>query len=273
MSLLTDRRAFLPLCLTLGALLCALPALADPTAVPAALKAQTITLQHVVLGDILNALHWDRPDVLPSGVTQITFRPDTNSLSVVATPAGLVEVRRIVTMLDVAPRQVQIKFALAHAADADLKASGLVFESAPLPSNLDTPIPDTRYATGGVALFLQTLTKQGAVTQAPVITTTNNAAASVTVSTLLPSQVVLSETFAVTPRINSDDSVTLALHPVLLDGTVKREIKTLRTVKSGDTLLIVLAPNARTVGGKSILLFVTPTIISTDKSTATMTVK
>ena len=121
-------------------------------------------------------------------------------------------------------------------------------------------MPDTRYAAGsGAALFLQTLTKQGAVTQAPVITTTNNGAASVTVSTPLPSQVVLSETFAVTPRINSDDSVTLALHPVLLDGTVKREINTLRTVKSGDTMVFVMAPNARTVGG-------TPTISTADSS-------
>lgn len=125
-----------------------------------------------------------------------------------------------------------------------------------------------------MALFLQTLTKQGAVTQTPVITTTtNNVAASITVSTPLPSQVVLSETFAVTPCINSDDSVTLALHPVLLDGMVKREINTLRTVKSGDTMVFVMRSNARTAGGKSLLLFVTPTIVSTDKGRALITVK
>ena len=61
MSLLTNRRAFLPLCLTLGTLLCALPVLADvsiPPPVPA-MQAKTLTLQNVVPSDILKALHRD----------------------------------------------------------------------------------------------------------------------------------------------------------------------------------------------------------------------
>ena len=66
MSLLTDRRAFLPACLTLGALLCAPPTFADAPAVPAAptAQAQTLALQNTVPSDILKALHWDqRPEV------------------------------------------------------------------------------------------------------------------------------------------------------------------------------------------------------------------
>jgi type II secretory pathway component GspD/PulD (secretin) len=275
MTLPPNRRAFLPACLTLGTLLCALPALADSPAVPAGVvQAKTLPLQNAVPGEILKTLHWDQAANLPAGVTQISAQPATNSLSVVATPAGLAQVRQIIKMMDIAPRQVQIKMALAHVTDADLKASGVVFESAPLPSLLTLPMPDTKYAAGSaVALLLQTVTKRGAVTQAPVITTTNNVAASIAQSTTLPSQAVLSETFAVTPRINSDDSVTLALHLVLLDGTAKREIKTLRTVQNRDTLVLAMLSSDPAKGRGSLLLFATPTIVTTNKGAATLTVK
>ena len=282
MSLPTNRCAFLPACLTLGTLLCALPALADvPLAPPVpAAQAKTLTLQNVVPGDLLKSLHWDQnaqkfdstAPVRVEGVTRISALPTTNSLSVVATPDGFTKLRTLVRLLDVAPRQVQIKFALANATESDLKASGLTFEFAPVPSLLTSPMPDTEYAAGnGAALFLQTLTKQGAVTQAPVITTSNNVSASLTLTP--PGPQASSATFAATPRVNSDDSVTLDLHPVFQEGTTKREIKTLRTVRSGDTMVLVMRPDARTVGGKTLLLFVTPTIISTDKSLVTMTVK
>lgn len=56
MSLLTNRRSFLPACLTLGTLLCALPVLADAPAVGTA-KPQMLILQNVVPRDILKALH------------------------------------------------------------------------------------------------------------------------------------------------------------------------------------------------------------------------
>lgn len=269
-----DRRAFLPASLTLGALLCALPALADVSAAPAARAAreQTLALQNTVPADILKALHWDQAANLPTGVTRISAQSATNSLAVFATPSGFAKVRDLVRLLDVAPRQVQTKMALAYVTDAELEASGVVFESAPLPSFLTTPVTNAKYAAGsGVALLLQTLTKQDAITQAPVITTTDNVAAITTMSTTLPSQAVLSETFAVTPRINSDGSVTLNLHLVLLDGTAKREIKTLRTVKNGDTLIVVMPPTA--TANKSLLLFVMPTILPTGRGTATMTVK
>ncbi len=54
---------------------------------------------------------------------------------------------------------------------------------------------------------------------------------------------------------------------------VKREIKTLRTVKSGDTMVIIMLPAAHAAGGKRLLLFATPTIVPTGKGAAVMTVK
>ena len=278
MSLLTNRRSFLPAYLTFGTLLCALPVLADAPAVGTA-KPQMLILQNVVPRDILKALHWNQnaqrfdsaAPIRVEGVTRIGVLPLTNSLSVVATPDGFTKLRTLVRILDVVPRQVGIKFATADATEADLKASGISFDLVPA---LDLGRAALlRYSTSeNVAAFLQTLTKRGAITQAPVITTTNNVAATITLSTTLSSQAVLSETFAVTPRVNSNDSVTLDLHLVLLNGTAKREMKTLRTVKSGDTMVIVMPPIG-SAAGKSFLLFVTPTIISTDKGPATMMVK
>lgn len=274
MTLLINRCAFLPACLTLGTLLCALPTLADapiPPSVPA-VQAQTLNLQNVVPSDLLKSLHWDQnaqkfdsaAPVRVEGVTRISALPATNSLSVVATPDGFTKLRTLVRLLDVEPRQVQIKIVRANATDADLKASGLVFESAPLPSLLDMPMSDTKYAAGnGAASFLQTLTKQGAVTEYTTIITSNNVSTSATITNPIAQ---VSSTLAVTPRINSDDSVTLDLHPVFQEGTVRREIKTLRTVKGGDMMVIVMPPNPRVVGSKSLLLFVTPTILPRVKS-------
>ena len=270
------RRARLPACLTLGALLCALPALADPPAAPPAVAptAQTILLQNTVPGDILKKLHWDSGTNLPPGVTKISALPATNSLSVVATPAGLARVQQIVKLLDIAPIPVQVKFALANATAADLDASGIRFDLVPSPglefaakpgvNIVSRAAPPTflQYATGkDVALFFQTLAKRGAIVQGPTITTSNNVAANLTRSTTLPSQVVLSDTFAVTPRVNSDDSVTLALDTSFQDGTHQQQIKTLRTVKSGDTMVLGMPPSPPNSGGKTRLLFVTPTII------------
>lgn len=278
-------RAFLPVCLTLGALLCSLPAPADTPAAPAAAPtAQAILLQHTVPGDILKALHWDQgaqrfdgtAQVRVEGVTQISAQPTTNSLSVVATPAGFAKVQQLVKILDVAQRQVQIKFALTRAAAADLKASGIRFDVIPYPGLPSLPESNLGYASGipAVVQFLQTLRMQGAVFQSPTVITTNNVDASLSLSgqpvPALPT--VESFTFAATPRVNSDGTVTLALHPQAAlrvagktnpDGTpatALQDLRTLRTVRSGDTLVIAnLFPGA--AGDRQLLLFVTPTIL------------
>ncbi len=67
--------------------------------------------------------------------------------------------------------------------------------------------------------------------------------------------------------------MTLALHLVLLDGTAKREIKTLRTVQNGDTMVLAMPASDPAKGKGSLLLFATPTIVTTNKGAATLTVK
>ena len=218
------------------------------------------------------------PRLRVEGVTQISFRPDTNSLLVVATPVGFAKVQDLVRVLDVAPRQVQIKFALANATAAELDASGINFALEAGTGPHESPI--LGYATGSaVARFLQTLTAKGSVTQSPVISTSNNVDASLSLTTTVHSQVVSSVTFAAMPRVNSDDTVTLSLHPSFSQSppgapAVKAlSLKTLRTVKSGDTMVQVVYSEPFGKSDANQLLFVTPTILSTGKAPAATKVK
>ena len=90
--------------------------------------------------------------------------------------------------------------------------------------------------------------------------------------------------FATTPRINSDDTLTLALRPKmswravgkanppgLLARNQSWDLQTLRTLRSGDTLVITnLFPDATGVKGTQLLLFVTPTLMSNEDGPATL---
>jgi RNA polymerase sigma factor (sigma-70 family) len=229
--------------------------------VGAILPTQTIVLQHVVPLDIVKSQNWDQAASLPAGVTKVEAVSDQNALLVTATPEGFAKVQEIIKSLDVEPRQVQIQAAYADVTEADLGASGVNFSLVPLdkPQAGSTPVL-VRYASGSPAVgLLQTLTKQQAVKLAPDITTTNTVTANIHITTKLSSGQTASTEFSVTPRINSDNSVTLALRLTLSDGTVKREISTLRTVANGDTIVIVKPPDVSQPNGKNLLLFVTPT--------------
>ena len=249
-----------------GLLLGVLPTIADSSAG----AAQTLALQHAVPGDILKFLHWDQPANWPPGVTRIVAQPKTNSLAVTATPAGFENVKEVVILLDIAPRRVKIKFVLAHATTADLQASG--FHSFSLvPATMGTPgsAAPTVYigmASGGPAIhLLAILTRRGTILQAPTLTTTNNADASVSLSSI--SSGLSGETFrfAAAPRVNSNHTVTLRLHPsvsrrVAGKPAVNQEVRTLRTVPTGETIVLMnVFPQA--AGGKNLLLFVTPTVL------------
>lgn len=244
--LFTCRRCFVPACLALGALH-ALPALADKPAASASpvvlAAAQKIVLQHVVPSDVIKQMRWDRSTNLPAGVAQIVPLPAQNALSVTATLAGLAQVREIVNLLDIAPRQVHVKFLLASVSEAVLKAA--------LGADGSVTGPPA-------ARFLQTLTKQGAILYSTSLTTANNVNANWRF--VLDSQ-YLAETFAFTPHINGDNSVTLALDAALPEVAGKREVHTLRTVQSGGTLVIVMPPARSNPDKQAVLLFVLPTVL------------
>ena len=279
-------RSLAPLCLTLGALLCSLPAsAASSAALVSAATVQTILLHHISPSRVIKIMRWDQANHLPSGVTQISSLPDSNSLSVTATPAGLAQVRQILRILDTASLPVQIKITLARATAADLKGTGINFDLTPLPAPTPLPGSEMGYAAGGaVAQLLQTLRKQGTTYQSPPSNVFSGMSVILIISDgqpipALPELKAFSS--AITPRINSDGSVTLALHPQATwrvagktnpDGTpatTTQGLATSRTVRSGDTLVFTnLFPGAAGVGDSQLLLFVTPTVVPVeDRST------
>ena len=265
-----------------------------------------------------------------------------NSLLIEATPDGYNLVKQIVKILDIAPRQVQIKVEFVTASVADVDNLGINFDLVPFPgielaskqgdSTIVSNVAPTflQYATGNVvAQLFQTLTRsRGKVVQAPLITTTNNVTASIEVNTQIPfftTTVVntggnnngtatgqqanflqLQTGLTVTPRINSDDSVTLNLAPQITDTTgqspvggipptITQRVTTLRTVRSGDTMVLgglvrkqetsstqripILADlpilgnlfrtRSKQTNDQELLIFVTPTIIGESNDSAT----
>ena len=214
-----------------------------------------------------------RDDDLPEGVTRIQALPRRHALSVTATPDGFNSLRELVALLDFAPRRVQIKFALAHATAADLQASGLhgldLVPATGVGAGNAAPSGFVGMASGASAVqLLRTLRLRKAVRLSPVFVTTNNAEvrSSFSGTALLPGWKTF--TVAASPRVNSDNSVTLRLHPAVskrspgTSSVTTQEIQTLRTVKSGETLaLINLFPRAT----DGLVLFVTPTVLMEGK--------
>ena len=279
---------------------------------------------------------------LPTGVARIFALQSNNSLLIEATPEGYNQVKQIVKILDIAPRQVQIKVEFVTASVADVDNLGINFDLVPFPglelasrqgdSTIVSGVAPTflQYATGNVvAQLYQTLTRsRGKVVQAPLITTTNNVTASIEVNTQIPfftTTVVntggnnngtatgqqanflqLQTGLTVTPRINSDDSVTLNLAPQITDTTgqspvggipptITQRVTTLRTVRSGDTMVLgglvrkqetsstqripllsdipffgnLFRTRSKQTNDQELLIFVTPTIIGESNDSAT----
>lgn len=281
---------------------------------------------------------------LPEGVTTIYALQSDNSLLIEAIPEGFNRVRQIVKNLDVAPRQVQIKVEFVTASVNDIESLGINFDLVPYPgveisstqgssSRIQSAISSgaetyLQYATGNlVATLFQALVRsRGKVVQSPLITTTNNVPASITVSQDIPyvttgavivpgnnnnvaqtnqaNNFTITSGLFVTPRINSDDTVTLNLQPQITDisgaavagappPTTTQSLTTLRTVRSGETMVLgglvrksetnsqsrypllsdlpligsLFRTKTKNVVDSELLIFVTPTIIGEDAAT------
>ena len=287
-----------------------------------------------------------RGAALPDGVVRIFALQANNSLLVEASnPGAIAELRRIIKFLDVAPRQVQVKVEFVTASVVDVDNLGFNFDLVPYPglelattqgsgtyggTTTSTSPTFLQYATGNiVAQLFQTLVRtRGKVVQAPIITTTNNVPAFINILTSIPfftTQTTvtggltgntfnntqanvqqLSTNLAITPRINSDDSITMNLSPTITDvtgqpavngvfPTVQQTVNTLRTVRSGDTMVLgglvrkqetsssqripilsdipylggLFRTRNKQINDSELLIFVTPTIISDTNDSAT----
>jgi general secretion pathway protein D len=239
-----------------------------------------------------------------------------------------------VKALDVAARQVQIKVEFVTASVSDVDAFGINFTLSPYPgvevsnnqgSQADltsSSVPQTfvQVASGNLVaqMFSSLVQTRGKVVQAPLVTTTNNVQANINVQQQIPYVTTTNVTsnngnfsnnqqqflqlntgLTVTPRINSDDTVTLTLAPQITDisgapslaggppPTVTESLQTLRTVHSGETMVVgglvrksdttsqsripfisdlpfigqFFRNHVKNISDSELLIFVTPTIV------------
>lgn len=251
----------------LAALACALTMLPTQAQTPPA-HDETISLRHVIPGEVVKMMHWDKAANLPKGVKSVAPDAKTNALIVRADAAGLAKVQDIARALDIKPRQVQIQSYFVRASRADLDASGIDFD----------PRAVTKAASGSAVtnFFKKLVADKRRIEQAPTVTTTNNVPAQIAINQSVPAvnpdgsttpQVVFRTALAVTARINADHSLTLSVTASSgspMDKTPP--LTTLRTVENGQTLLVAGAlPDA---DGNLLILFLTPTALTDDKPAA-----
>ncbi|BDI31254.1 hypothetical protein CCAX7_33050 [Capsulimonas corticalis] len=214
---------------------------------------------------------------LPEGVNKIIALQADNSLLIQATPEAYQRIREIVKNIDIAPRQVQIKVEFITAQVNDVDQFGINFDFLPYPGiSADAPLGTGKASSYGISIASGNLVAElranlsngrSKTIQSPVITTTNNVQATIFQNQQIPyttsTNIVGNNTnttntttqflqvttqLSVTPRINNDDTVTLALSPQIstpgaaVAGSpppvTTQGIQALRTIHSGETMVL-----------------------------------
>lgn len=188
--------------------------------------------------------------------------------------------------------QVQIRMEFVTASAVDVDNLGLGLDRIPFPLPAVKPPPggtSLQVLSGGlVPQFYQTLVRtRGKIVQAPLVLTPSGVTATIRVDKQVsfdvrgpwasgapapPPQTIsvhLQTALFVTPRINSDGSVTLSLAPQIGDTNATAtgpHVTILRTVSNGEVLVIAGLPinGDKPTGDQELLIFVTPTIVGTD---------
>lgn len=238
-------------------------------------QAQILSLRYARSEELLKLMQWNTPAAsLPQGVRQVRPVLGMNALIVVGTPGGIARVQNIVQSLDIKPSFVGIRVQCIRAIRAEVDAQGISFNLIPVPGKPASSKSFYQIASGEPALLLfQRLTQAHPNTNTEIkVVTINNVAASFTAratfSTLgakaeghvqYPIGIKVGGT--VTPRINSDKTITLAFSPsVAVDGFHTRQAQEpaiLQTVHDGEMMVLTgFEVDAQT----EILLFVTPTL-------------
>jgi len=179
----------------------------------------------------------------PEGLTNVTYDPVDNSLVVQGTDEAIRQLRNLVDLFDVVPKQVVIKVEFIETSTGVTKSLGFdwLYQRGAIGAG-NTPGSFVRagdpvflnYATGNVTTRMRTslIEANGRTVQAPLIRTLNNQSASVYQSTSVP---IIRTTVSVSngaiiqspnvtyqpaqtgidvrPRINDDGTVTMMLRP------------------------------------------------------------
>lgn len=240
-------------------------AFADDTA-GAGIKTCDIMLNHATPSDVIALLHWNDPKMRPAGVTSVTANTADNSLHVVATKEGLAQVEDLVSDVDVPVRQILVNVSEVLAAKSEVDAYGIAENPANRKPRANS---DFLYTANGklVARMLADLTAKGNVIGSPAITTTNNTPAILTftsTSSNLAHPEVSSCTIKISPRANSDSTVTLPITIVQSAGPEQKSqmFTVTRTVPDGQTFVAgYAASDSSSAKNKLVLYFVTPHLL------------
>lgn len=246
-----------------------------PGAVLADATAHDVPLSHATPGEIIALMHWNDPGSMPRGVQSITADKATNSLRVVGTQDGLAEVEKLVSFVDIPVRQVRLDVRYVLARETDIASyNKKAADTARKPASSDDFLLNASAPV--VEKMLDDLTKKNDVVASPRILTANNKAASLSLDGLKFVQgfpEVERLTFSVSPRVNSDDTLTLPLNlSVTIGGpgaagevpdgqSAEQVFNVVRTVKDGETFVAAnLAHTGSGDNARVLLAFVTPHI-------------
>lgn len=222
--------------------------------------------------------------LIPPGIMQdyIVYDPTDNSIVVRGTEDDIAELQQNISRFDVAPRQVLIKVEFITTGTSLAKSLGYEFnyqrtnvffgEQPGTFVRSSDPI-FLSYATGNVTMRMRALLTEGfgKVVNSPVVRTLNNTQAllnntvrttfftsqvvstpSGNITSFTPNQISINTGISVTPRINGDDTITMALSPQIEDfgqvrtapngqslpDTLQESVQVVARVKDGETIVL-----------------------------------
>lgn len=230
-------------------------------------------------GGVANGQQGQQGSLRPDGLKDVVVVTDQNALLVQGTPLAISQLRELISKLDVPAKQVEIKVEFVTASVGVINQFGASFDLIPNPS-IETGFFGTgpqgagsvflNYSHGNIVAAMAALleTSKGRVISAPIITATNNTAATIEVVSQIPyeqgtviaqgngnalstntvSFLSVPSGLSITPRINGDNSVSMDLAPVLSavgqsppsgpPPITQQTIHTYRTVGNGETLVL-----------------------------------
>jgi general secretion pathway protein D len=203
----------------------------------------------------------------PPGVTRIIANDADNSLLVEGDTAGIEELKALLRLLDVAPKQVLIKAEFVTVNINDAENFGINWKIQPA-RNLDasfagtsgtTPTVNLAYASGNAVASLRAAATRNTanIVQSPIIATTNNTEGSITNQTQVPfSQttqfitpnggistnniinfIPVTTQLSVIPHINGDGTVSMVL-PLQLSAFSFVNTGTTQSVQTSSQTLV-----------------------------------
>lgn len=180
----------------------------------------------------------------PEGVDDAKPFDLDNSIIVKGTEDGIEKFKKIVHMLDVPPKQVQIKAEFIEVSTNDVKKFGIDWSLERLNESFETTFGPTGnvilgFTSGNLTAQLkaQLTSTVGRIVNSPIISTINNQNAQIQISDVIPywqSVTVVSDTTTntsyqanfinintvlnVLPRVNGDGTITMQLMPQVADA-------------------------------------------------------